>query len=63
MTSALWDDAKVIGKDEVLEVRNVAGRLHIARKTRQYDDWDPYVAPYDPYGPGASVSADEFIDD
>jgi hypothetical protein len=47
-------------------VRNVDGRLHVARKQRFHDEWDPYVPPYDPYGPGASVSAhagDEFIDD
>jgi hypothetical protein len=43
----------------VLEVRNVDGRLHIARKPRGYDEWDPYVPPYDPYGPGG----DEFTDD
>ena len=52
--------------DQVLEVRNVDGRLHIARKPREYDEWDPYYEPYDPYGPGANVSADvsdKFIDD
>ena len=66
VTSTLWEDAKVIGKGEVLEVRNVEGRLHIARKLRQHDDWDPYVPPYDPYGPGESVTrhvGDEAIDD
>jgi hypothetical protein len=42
----------VIARNEVVEVRNVDGRLHIARKPRQYDEWDPYVPPYDPYGPG-----------
>jgi hypothetical protein len=31
---------------------SVDGRLHIARKPRGYDEWDPYVPPYDPYGPG-----------
>ena len=33
---------------------------------RRHDEWDPYVPPYDPYGPGASVSdhvGDGFIDD
>jgi hypothetical protein len=49
VTSALWEDAKVIDKHEVLEVRNVDGRLHIARKPRQYDEWDPPIEPYDPY--------------
>jgi hypothetical protein len=58
-----WDGEKVIFRDQVLEVRNVDGRLHIARKPRGYDEWDPYLPPYDPYGPGASVSADEFTDD
>jgi hypothetical protein len=38
-------------RDQVLAVRNVDGRLHIARKPRHYDEWDPYVPPYDPYGP------------
>ena len=28
-----------------------------ARKPRKYNEWDPYVPPYDPYGLGASVSA------
>jgi hypothetical protein len=63
VTSTSWDGEKVILRDQVLEVRNVEGRLHIARKPRQYDEWDRYVAPYDPYGPGESVSADAFIDD
>jgi hypothetical protein len=51
VTSGSWDGEKVILKDQVLEVRCVDGRLHIARKPRQYDEWDPYVPPYDPYGP------------
>jgi hypothetical protein len=63
VTSGSWDAEKIILRDQVLEVRNVEGRLHIARKPRQYDEWDRYVAPYDPYGPGGSVSADAFIDD
>ena len=32
VTSLLWPEPKVILKDEVLEIRNVDGRLHIARK-------------------------------
>jgi hypothetical protein len=58
VTSGSWDGEKVILKDQVLEVRNVEGRLHIARKPRHHDEWDPYVPPYDPYGPGPQVSAD-----
>jgi hypothetical protein len=52
VTSRSWDGEKVFLRDQVLEVRNVDGRLHIARKPRGYDEWDPYVPPYDPYGPG-----------
>jgi hypothetical protein len=48
----------------VLEIRhaNADSRLHVARKPKAHDDWDPYVEPYDPYGPG-TASSDEFIDD
>ena len=49
---------KVFLRDQVLEVRNVEGRIHVARKPRRHDEWDPPIPPYDPYGPG-----DEFIDD
>jgi hypothetical protein len=63
VTSGSWDGEKVFFRDQVLEVRCVEGRLHVARKPRQYDEWDPYVEPYDPYGPGASVSDDSFKDD
>jgi hypothetical protein len=50
-------------KDQVIEVRhaNAEGRLHVARKTKAPDEWDPPVPVYDPYGPGTST--DEFIDD
>jgi len=44
----------------VLEVRNIGARLRIAKKARQYDEKDPYVPPYDPYGPGEFR---EFIDE
>jgi hypothetical protein len=32
-------------RDKVLEVRKVDERLHIARKPRHHDDWDPYSSP------------------
>jgi hypothetical protein len=50
----------------VLELRNVDGRLHVARKERRPDEWDPPIEPYDPYGPGEGVTrndSDEAIDD
>ena len=33
-----------------LTLRNVEGRLHIARKERRHDEWDLPIAPYDPTG-------------
>ena len=39
VTSGSWDHEKVILPDQVLEVRNVDGRLHIARKPRRHDEW------------------------
>jgi hypothetical protein len=63
VTSLLWEAPKVILKNEVLEVRNVDGVLHIARKLRYHDEWDPQVEPYDPYGPGTAAAVDGFIDD
>jgi hypothetical protein len=55
VTSNAWASEKVILKGEVLEVRNVDGRLQIARKERRHDEWDPPIEPYDPYGPGEAA--------
>lgn len=44
VTSGSWDGEKVFLRDQVLEVRNVDGRLHIARKPRGYDEWDSLMA-------------------
>jgi hypothetical protein len=44
VASLLWEIPKVILPGEVLEVRNVDGSLHIARKQRHPDEWDPPVA-------------------
>ena len=52
--SASWEDARVILKDQVLELRNIDGRIRIARKAREYDDHDFPTPKYDPYGAGAS---------
>jgi hypothetical protein len=63
VTSGSWDGEKVFLKDQVLEVRHAIAdsRLHVARKTKAPDEWDPPVPVYDPYGPG--TSSDEFTDD
>jgi hypothetical protein len=47
VTSILWEDAKVIGKHEVLKVRNVDRRLRVARTERRPDQWDPRSSPSD----------------
>jgi hypothetical protein len=62
VTSGSWDREKVILKGQVLEVRNVDGRLYVSRKGKKPDEWDPPIPAYDPYGPGANVS-DHDIED
>src|SRR5271167_4321150 len=47
--STCTDTVKVL-KDQVLEVRNIGGRLRIAKKVRRYDEADPYVPPMTPMG-------------
>jgi hypothetical protein len=47
VTSGSWDGEKVILKDQILEVRNVDGRLYVARKAKKHDEWDPPIAPYE----------------
>jgi hypothetical protein len=54
----LLETSKVILRGEVPGVRNVDGRLDIARKVRKPDEWDPPFEPYDPHRSG-----DEFVDD
>jgi hypothetical protein len=57
-TSGSWDGEKVILKGQVLELRNVDGRLHVVRKERRPDEWDPPIPVYDPYSPGDSHDFD-----
>jgi hypothetical protein len=52
-TSQSWEHERVLFPTEVLEVRCVNGRLHVSRKVRKPDEWDPPVEVYDPYGPRA----------
>ena len=65
VASASWHGEKVLMSDQVLEVRNATsdGRLHIARKVKRHDDWDPPTEAYDPYGPGVTDNAYDVIDD
>jgi hypothetical protein len=58
VTSGSWDGEKVILKGQVLEVRNVDGRLYVSRKAKKPDEWDPPIPAYDPYGPGTGVAGD-----
>jgi hypothetical protein len=50
ITSLLWPEPKVILKDEVLVIRNVDGRLHIACKPHHSDEWDPRSCLMTPTG-------------
>jgi hypothetical protein len=43
VTSNSWEHEKVLFRTEVLEVRCVEGRLHVSRKVRRPDTWDPPV--------------------
>jgi hypothetical protein len=45
VTSGSWDGEKVILKGQVLEVRNVDGRLYVSRKAKKPDEWDPPIRP------------------
>jgi hypothetical protein len=63
VTSNSWADEGVCSRDQVLEVRNLDSRLHVAREMKRPDEWDQPIAPYDPYartptrGPMNSVRA------
>ena len=59
-TSA-WGDAKVLLRDEVLEVRVIDGQLRLACKERSTTTGDPPVEPYDPYGPGVTALETERV--
>ena len=65
VTSGSWDGEKVLSRDQVLKVRYASAdsRLHIARKMKAPDDWDPPVEAYDCYGPGVTGNAYDVIDD
>jgi len=54
VTSISWDHERMFAGNQVLEVHWVDGSLHVARKERHHDEWDPPIEPYDPYGPGKS---------
>jgi hypothetical protein len=51
VTSGSWDHERVLFPTETLEVRCVDGRLHVSRKVRKPDEWDPPVEAHGPYGP------------
>jgi len=37
---------------------NADSRLHVARKTKAPDEWDPPIPVYDPYRPGPAFVED-----
>jgi hypothetical protein len=48
---------------EVLEIRNLDTRWHVARKLKRPDEWDPPIAPYDPYKAQRALSDFDVITD
>lgn len=48
------NDPAIVLKGEILEIRAMDTGLRVARKDRLPDAGDPPIAPYDPYGPGAT---------
>jgi hypothetical protein len=57
VTSASWEGAKVFLRDQVLEVRNVDGRLHVVASPR-HQRRGPSDTALRPYGPGESNDFD-----
>jgi hypothetical protein len=61
VTSNSWgDEAKVFMRDQVLELLVALPErcLHVARKTKRPDQWDPPIPVYDPYRPGPAFVED-----
>jgi hypothetical protein len=58
VTSGSWEGEKVFLKDQVLEVRNVDGRLHVAQKVRKPDEGTRRSSPTIRTVRGTGVSAD-----
>ena len=48
VTSKSWEGEKVFLRDQALEFRNVGAGLHIAKRERGHDEWNPPIEPYDP---------------
>ena len=55
--AAAWEDARVILNGEVLELRNMDGRIWVARTTREPDDLNVPVPVYAPMDPAPTTSA------
>jgi hypothetical protein len=47
---------EVILKDEMLEIRNVDGSLHIARKVKNHDEWDPPLQVHGGWLVGSTIT-------
>jgi hypothetical protein len=45
VTSNGWDGEKMFLPDQVLGVRWLDGSLHVVRKERHHDKWDPPIEP------------------
>ncbi len=47
-----WDQEGVLSGEQVLEIRSVSGRLHVALEGAPAGRVGLPIEPYDPYGPG-----------
>ena len=59
VTSGSWNAERVILKDQVLEIRNVDQRVHVARRAKKPDGWDRRSWRKPVSGDVAFVSGDE----
>ncbi len=41
VSSGTWGGERVVSGDQVPDLRNVDSRLHVARKERRPDEWNP----------------------
>lgn len=55
VTSASWEDARVLLPNQVLELRTMSKRVRVAKKDRLHDAGDPPVVP--------AVGCYDFVDD
>jgi hypothetical protein len=61
-TSGSWDGEKVFLREQVLEVRNVEGRIHVARRPRRATDGTRRSRSMTHTGPATNSSTTDVSD-